>query len=277
MLELITSPVIWLSLVTLTFLEIILGIDNVVFVSVAAGRLPEERRRMARGLGIYTGGVMRILMLFLLVWLTGLTHATLFQAPEFLRPLADPDHPERFLNVTLEDVVLVIGGLFLLWKGTTEIHHSIEDDEGESVGRSTSAFGAVLVQMTVINVVFSLDSVLTAVGMTSELGGASGEQVRLVVMVIAVVLSTVVMVASAKTVSGFLERNPTTKMLALAFILLVAVALIADGLGFHIPRGYLYFAIAFSLGVEALNVVQRNQRRRDAAKSAPTPTPGSEA
>ncbi|MGD2134365.1 MAG: TerC family protein [Maricaulaceae bacterium] len=264
MAEVFASPELWLSLATLTFLEIILGIDNVVFVSVAAGRLPADRQKSARGLGIYTGAVMRILMLFALVWLTGLTHATLFHAPEFLSGLADPSHPERFLEVTLEDLILLVGGLFLLWKGTTEIHHEIEGDYAAAAGKTTSAFGAVILQMTVINVVFSLDSVLTAVGMTSNLGGEGGETARLTVMVIAVVLSTLIMVASAKAVSEFLERNPTTKMLALAFILLVGVALIADGLGFHIPRGYLYFAIAFSLSVEALNVVQRNRRRAEA-------------
>lgn len=268
MIEAFASPEIWLSLVTLTFLEIILGVDNVVFVSVAAGRLPEERRRAARGLGIYTGALMRVLMLFALIWLTGLTQATLFHAPEFLRSLADPNDPEKFVNVTLEDLILLVGGLFLLWKGTSEIHHAIEGDEEERVGRATAGFGAIVLQMTLINVVFSLDSVLTAVGMTKELGGEGSDALRLLVMVIAVVVSTLIMVASAKAVSGFLERNPTTKMLALAFILLVGVALIADGLGFHIPRGYLYFAIAFSLAVEALNVMQRNARRAAAAKEA---------
>jgi predicted tellurium resistance membrane protein TerC len=267
MLEALVSPEAWLSLATLTFLEIILGIDNVVFVSVAAGRLPAERQKPARGLGIYSGGLMRVLMLFVLVWLTGVTDRPLFQAPEFLRPLADPDHPERFLDITIEDVVLLAGGLFLLWKGATEIHHEVEGDHEEATGPKTSAFGAVLAQMTLINIVFSLDSVLTAVGMTQDLGGASGEAVRLGVMAAAVVVSTLIMLASAKAVSGFLERNPTTKMLALAFILLVGVALVADGLGFHIPRGYLYFAIAFSLGVEALNITQRNARRA-AAKEA---------
>ncbi len=270
MTEFLTSPEVWLSLATLTFLEIILGIDNVVFVSVAAGRLPESRRPAARSLGIWTGALMRVVMLFLLIWLTGLTHATLFQAPEFLRPLADPSHPDLFVNVTLEDVILVVGGVFLLWKGTTEIHHAIDESPHESTGATpASSFANVVIQMTVINVVFSLDSVLTAVGMTKELGGEGGDSVRLAVMVVAIVISTVIMVVTSKAVSGFLERNPTTKMLALSFILLVGVALIADGLGFHIPRGYLYFAIAFSLSVETLNIMRRNARRAtQAAKSA---------
>jgi predicted tellurium resistance membrane protein TerC len=262
MLDVLASPEAWISLATLTFLEIILGIDNVVFVSVAAGRLPADRQKSARGIGIYTGAVMRIVMLFALVWLTGLTHAVLFELPEFFLPLTGSGDAERVLEVTLEDLVLLAGGVFLLWKGTTEVHHEIEGDHAESTGRKTSAFGAVILQMTVINIVFSLDSVLTAVGMTRDIGGESGAAQRLLVMAAAVILSTLVMVASAKAVSGFLDRNPTTKMLALAFILLVGVALVADGLGFHIPRGYLYFAIAFSLGVETLNVISSRARRK---------------
>lgn len=264
MLDVLASPEAWISLATLTFLEIILGIDNVVFVSVAADRLPANRRTPARNIGIYTGAVMRIAMLFALVWLTGLTHAVLFELPELFRPLASPADPERVLEVTLEDLILLGGGVFLLWKGTTEIHHAIEGHDQSLASRATSAFGAVLVQMTLINVVFSLDSVLTAVGMTRDIGGEGG---RLLVMATAVVVSTIVMVAAAKWVSDFLDANPTTKMLALSFILLVGVALVADGLGFHIPRGYLYFAIAFSLAVETLNIMQRNARRKAAGEA----------
>lgn len=260
--EWLMAPEVWLSLATLTFLEIVLGIDNVVFVSVAAGRLPVEKQPRARGLGIWTGGAMRIVLLFILVWLTQLTHATILHAPAFLGGLADPAHPERFLDVTLEDLILLAGGIFLLWKGTTEIHHSIEGDDPDETERTGASFLTVVVQMTVINVVFSLDSVLTAVGMTQDLAQGPGtDAVRLGVMAVAVALSTAVMVGSAKSVAGFLERHPTAKMLALSFIMLVGVALVADGLGFHIPRGYLYFAIAFSLSVEALNVLQRRARR----------------
>lgn len=261
MLEFLASPELWLSLLTLTFLEIVLGIDNVVFVSVAAGRLPEASQPRARNLGIWSGAGMRVLMLLALVWLTDLTHATIVEVPGFLRALADPAHPERFLEITVEDLVLLLGGVFLLWKGTREIHHAIEGHPEDIAAKKTSAFTAVVLQMTLINVVFSLDSVLTAVGMTKELGGEEASALRFGVMVVAIVASTIVMVASAKTVSGFLERHPTTKMLALAFILLVGMALVADGLGFHIPRGYLYFAIVFSLGVEALNVLQQRSRR----------------
>ena len=261
MLDLLASPEIWLSLATLTFLEIVLGVDNVVFVSVAAQRLKPEEQERGRDLGIWMGAAMRVVLLFLLVWLTGLTHATLFQLPDFLSGLADPEHPERLMEVTLEDVVLFFGGLFLLWKGTMEIHHAIEGIEGGHDAKKTSAFWTVVAQMTLINVVFSLDSVLTAVGMTQDLGGADAANMRLFVMVAAVVASTILMVASAKAISAFLDEHPTAKMLALSFILLVGVALIADGLGFHIPRGYLYFAIAFSLFVETLNILARGKKK----------------
>lgn len=266
----IASPEVWLSFATLTFLEIILGIDNVVFVSVAAGRLPEQSQPRARRLGIWSGAAMRVALLFVLVGLTQLTHATLFTLPEFLHGVAagaDGAPNEAVVNVTIEDLVLLVGGVFLLWKGTTEIHHAIEGEDDLARAKPTSAFTAVVLQMTLINVVFSLDSVLTAMGMTQNLGGESGQGARLAVMVAAIVLSTLVMVGSAKLVADFLQRHPTTKMLALSFILLVGVALIADGLGFHIPRGYLYFAIAFSLSVETLNVLYRRARRLGAASS----------
>jgi len=261
MLEFLTSPAVWMSLLTLTFLEVVLGVDNVVFVSVASQRLKESERAKGRDIGIWSGAVMRIVLLFALVWLTGLSHATLFHAPEFLRSLADPEHPELLMEVTIEDLVLFFGGLFLLWKGTEEIHDTIEGHHGAKAGGKVSSLMTVVIQMTAINVVFSLDSVLTAVGMTRDLGGEGGATTRLAVMVLAVVISTIIMVMSAKSVAGFLERYATAKMLALCFILLVGMALVADGLGFHIPRGYLYFAIAFSLFVETLNIMARRGRK----------------
>jgi len=265
MIELLMSPAVWMSLLTLTFLEVVLGVDNVVFVSVAAQRLEKSKQAKGRDIGIWSGAVMRVVMLFALVALTGLTEATLFRAPEFLLPLANGHDPEALMNVTIEDIVLVLGGMFLLWKGTMEIHESIEGHEDVKTGGAVSGFVAVVFQMTVINVVFSLDSVLTAIGMTKDLGGAGGDEARLFVMVAAVLISTLIMVASAKSVAGFLERHATAKMLALSFILLVGMALIADGLGFHIPRGYLYFAIAFSLFVETLNIMARQRRAKKVA------------
>jgi predicted tellurium resistance membrane protein TerC len=260
MFDVFASPGAWISLATLTFLEIILGIDNVVFVSLAAGRLPPEKQSLGRSIGIYSGAVLRIAMLFGLVWLTGLSHAVLFHLPEFFRPLASPTDPNRLLDITLEDLVLLAGGVFLLWKGTREIDREIVGVEEGAVGRKTDALGAVVVQMILINIVFSLDSVLTAVGMTRDIAG--GPEARLTVMAAAVVLSTFLMLWASGWVSRFLDANPTTKMLALSFIMLVGVALVADGLGFHIPRGYLYFAIAFSLGVEALNILVRKQGKK---------------
>ena len=265
MMEFLTSPAVWMSLLTLTFLEVVLGVDNVVFVSVASQRLPEEKQAKGRDIGIWSGAAMRILLLFALVWLTGLTHATLFTLPEMFAGLADPDHPEVLMDITLEDVILFGGGLFLLWKGTEEIHDTIEGEHHGAGGGKISSMFIVVAQMTAINMVFSLDSVLTAVGITRDLGGDGAEGTRLAVMVLAVVISTIIMVASAKSVAGFLEKYATAKMLALCFILLVGMALVADGLGFHIPRGYLYFAIAFSLFVETLNIMARNKREADKA------------
>jgi len=265
MLEILTSPAVWMSLLTLTFLEVVLGVDNVVFVSVASQKLAKDQQARGRDIGIWSGAAMRVVLLFALVWLTGLTHATLFTLPEFLHGLADPDHPDMLIDVTLEDLILLLGGLFLLWKGTIEIHDTIEGHHDAGNKGKVSGFVSVIIQMSVINLVFSLDSVLTAVGMTRDLGGDDGAGIRLFVMVSAVVVSTVIMVLSAKSVAGFLERYVTAKMLALSFILLVGVALIADGLGFHIPRGYLYFAIAFSLLVEVLNIMARKRRSGKAA------------
>jgi predicted tellurium resistance membrane protein TerC len=266
MLELLMSPTVWMSLLTLTFLEVVLGVDNVVFVSVAAQRLKKADQTRGRNIGIWTGAVMRVVLLFGLVALTGLTEAVLFIAPEFVRGLADPDHPEMMMEFTLEDLVLLLGGLFLLYKGTLEIHEAIEGHEDRETNPKISGFTAVVLQMTVINVVFSLDSVLTAIGMTKDMGGSDGELARMFVMVGAVLISTIIMVASARSVAGFLERHATAKMLALSFILLVGMALVADGLGFHIPRGYLYFAIAFSLIVETLNIMARQRKAKKLAQ-----------
>ncbi len=255
MLDVLATPEALASLATLTFLEIILGIDNVVFVTVAASRLPAERQASARQLGIWVGAGLRVVLLFALVWLAQLD-TPLFELPAVFHGLAHGPHPEEFIQITAKDLILLVGGLFLLWKGTREIHHAIEGDAHDEIGAATASFAAVMAQMTAINVVFSLDSVITAVGMTDIL----------MVMVLAVLASTLVMVAAAKPVAEFIDAHPTTKMLALSFILLIGVALVADGLGFHIPRGYLYFAIAFSLGVETLNVMARARRKAGAAK-----------
>ncbi len=227
------------SFATLTFLEIILGIDNIVFLAMAVHRLDRRQRSTGRRIGLALAMVLRIAMLGGLVWLTRLS-VELFTA--FGRAMS------------VKDLVLIGGGLFLLAKGTTEIHDAIEGEKHEEMpqGGHAKLLGVIL-QIGMINIVFSIDSVVTAVGMTSNLP----------VMVAAVVASTLVMLFAAKPVGDFIHHRPTTKLLALAFILLIGVALVADGLGFHLPRGYLYFAIAFSMFVEMLNIAYRRAGRRD--------------
>lgn len=237
--EWITDPAIWASLATLTALEIVLGIDNVIFLSVISSRLPEQQQPLARRLGLGLALLMRIALLFGIVWITRL-EATLFSVFD--------------LDFSWRDLILIGGGLFLLLKGTLEIHDTIEE-EHDGAGRAAMAgFGIVVTQIVALDLVFSLDSVITAVGMAQHVE----------VMIAAVCIAILVMLLAAEPVSAFIKRHPTTKMLALSFLLLVGVALVADGLGFHIPRGYLYFAIAFSIMVEMLNLAARAGRRSSA-------------
>ncbi|MFP3942722.1 MAG: TerC family protein [Alphaproteobacteria bacterium] len=238
--EWITDPAIWASLATLTALEIVLGIDNVIFLSVISSRLPERQQPLARRLGLALALLMRVALLFGIVWITRL-EATLFS-------VFDVDFSWR-------DLILVGGGLFLLVKGTLEIHDTIEGEHAAGGGAATAGFAVVVVQIVALDLVFSLDSVITAVGMAEHVE----------VMIAAVSIAILVMLLAAEPVSDFIKRHPTTKMLALSFLLLVGVALVADGFGFHIPRGYLYFAIAFSILVEMLNLAARTQRRRSGA------------
>jgi len=251
MLELFATPAFWVSLTTLTFLEIVLGIDNLLFVSIAITKLKGQEQVRARRIGVWGAMVLRIVMLAGIFWIIQLGQHPLFTLPDALVGIfggGDPHSREEFANFTAKDSVLLAGGLFLLWKGTQEIHASVEGSAHET-SEAKSDFSGVIVQLAVINTVFSLDSVITAVGMTDILA----------VMIAAVVLSTIVMAVAAKPLADYIEAHPTMKMLALAFILLVGVALVADGAGFHIPRGYLYFAIAFSLAVELLNIRTRAQ------------------
>ena len=241
MIEFLTDPAVWASFATLAFLEIVLGIDNIVFVAVMADRLPEERRAAARRLGLLLALVFRVVMLIGLVWIAHLERAafTVFD-----------------MAFSWRDLVLLAGGGFLLAKATIEIHHAVEGRaEEDAHGPVAVGFAATVFQIGLIDIVFSLDSVITAVGMTD----------RVAVMIAAVGLAIGVKMLAADAVSDFIERHPTTKMLALSFLLLVGVALVADGLSFHIPRGYLYFAIAFSLLVETLNIIARNRRRASRA------------
>ena len=233
------DPNLWLSLLTLTALEIVLGIDNLVFISVVAAKLPPEQREKARKLGLVAALGMRIVLLASIAWIIGLT------APVFTIPLLDH-------VVSWRDLILLAGGIFLLAKGTHEIHDTIEGEEEHESGAKVATFGAVVGQIVVLDLVFSIDSVVTAVGMAEHLP----------VMITAVVISMLIMLWSSGPVARFIQDHPTTKMLALAFLLLVGMALVADGMHFHIPRGYLYFAIAFSILVEILNLAAQGRRRR---------------
>jgi len=259
--DIIATPAFWVSLSALTFLEIVLGIDNLLFVSIAIGKLKGKQQQRARRFGVWGAMVLRILMLAGIFWIIQLESAPLFSLPEGWAAIlgTEDDHAiHAFTSFTVKDLILLGGGLFLLMKGTQEIHASVEGARHEEA-QAKDSFRDVLVQLAVINIVFSLDSVITAVGMTDILA----------VMILAVVISTLVMAVAAKPLADFIEEQPTMKMLALAFILLVGVALVADGLGFHIPRGYLYFAIAFSLVVELLNIRARNKAEKAATARAP--------
>lgn len=235
MIELLTSPEAWASLLTLTVLEIVLGIDNIIFISIVSSRLPPEQQNKARSIGLMLALVMRILLLSLIFWIAHLT-----------MPLFTIFGQE----ISWRDIILIGGGLFLLVKGTMEIHHSVESTEQDQNALKKVTFGAVLAQIMVLDIVFSLDSVITAIGMAEEQS----------IMIAAVVIAIGVMLFAAKPISDFVNRHPTVKMLALSFLLLVGMALIADGLEYHIPRGYLYFAVAFSLGVECLNIWVRKKK-----------------
>jgi predicted tellurium resistance membrane protein TerC len=234
----ISNPEIWGALLTLTALEIVLGIDNVIFISVVAERLPEDQRARARAIGLGGALAMRLVLLAGIAWIVGLT------APAF---------SVFAFEVSWRDLILLVGGLFLLAKATMEIHKTVEDDEHDDGGGVAAAsFALVIGQIMVLDLVFSLDSIITAVGMTTHLP----------IMVAAVIIAVAVMFFAAKAVGDFISRHPTTKMLALSFLLLVGIALVADGLHFHIPRGYLYFAIAFSALVETFNLAAAARRRR---------------
>ncbi|HUP47628.1 MAG TPA: TerC family protein [Thermoanaerobaculia bacterium] len=226
----LSDPQAWIALLTLTLLEVVLGIDNVIFISILAGKLPDEKQqKKARTIGLLGAMVMRLLLLLSIAWIVRLT------APWF--HLFGQDISGR-------DLILLAGGLFLIGKATHEIHNKLEGPEGEKVMKVVPTLGAVIVQIMLLDAVFSLDSVITAVGMARHLG----------VMVAAVVISIAIMLVSAGAISAFVNRHPTVKMLALSFLLLIGTALMAEGLEFHIPKGYIYFAMAFSVFVELLNM-----------------------
>lgn len=225
----LSSPEAWISLLTLTVLEIVLGIDNIIFISILSGKLPEDQRPKARQLGLAVALISRILLLLSISWVMGLT-----------KPIFNLGTNE----ITGRDLVLLVGGLFLVYKAVKEIHHKLEGVEDSHGNKAVASFGAVIAQIAILDIVFSLDSVITAVGMAKHIE----------VMIIAVIISVGVMLAFAGAISGFVEKHPTVKMLALAFLVLIGVNLIAEGMGQHIEKAYTYFAMGFAVAVEMLNI-----------------------
>lgn len=235
LLELLADPNVWLAFATLAALEIVLGIDNIVFISILTSRLPVDQQPRARRLGLLLAMGLRILLLLAISWVMGLT-ATLVEI------LGNA--------ISGRDLILIGGGLFLIFKSTVEVHNSLEGEDDHGGSGAAVTFGGVLVQIALVDIVFSLDSVITAVGLVDHVE----------VMIAAIIVAVLVMMVAAESISSFIEQHPTLKMLALSFLLLIGMALVADGLDFHIPKGYIYFAMAFSILVEVLNIRARKAR-----------------
>ena len=244
MLELLTDPQAWIAFATLTALELVLGIDNVIFISILVDKLPRERREGARRLGLFMAMFMRVGLLLVLAWIVGLV-APLFTV--------------LGQEISGRDLILILGGLFLIWKSTGEIHQSLEGEEGARSSAVKATFAAVILQIMIVDIVFSLDSIITAVGMVDD--------VR--VMIAAVVVSVALMMVFAGAIGRFVSDHPTIKMLALSFLVVVGVVLIAEGFDHHVPKGYIYFAMAFSVAVEMLNIRLRKRGTKTAHLSAP--------
>ncbi len=234
----LTSPEIWISLVTLTVLEIVLGIDNIIFISILSGKLPAELQKKARKVGLGLALITRILLLCALAWVVKLE-----------KPFWSPNLFSLHLEISGKDLILILGGLFLLGKSTFEIHEKLEGEDGEVTKRISPTFTSVIIQIMLLDIVFSLDSVITAVGMAKHLP----------VMIAAVVIAMLIMLAFVNQISDFVDRHPTIKMLALSFLILIGVVLIGEGFKQHIAKGYIYFAMAFSVGVEMLNIKMRKK------------------
>lgn len=230
----ITQPEAWIAFLTLVILELVLGVDNVIFISILAGKLPQEQQSRARSTGIAMAVITRIILLFSLSWIIGLTEP-LFTVLSF--------------EIAGRDMILLVGGLFLLWKSTREIHDKLEGVEGHASAKVGATFASVIIQIMLLDVVFSLDSVITAVGMVDELS----------IMIAAVIIAALVMISTAGPISSFVDKHPTIKILALSFLLLIGFTLIVEGLHQHIPKGYIYFAMAFSVFVEILNLRLRKK------------------
>ncbi len=257
---LLSDPAAWLALLTLIALEVVLGVDNLIFIAILSNKLPVHQQERARRLGLMLALGMRIGLLMLIGWIVTLQQP-LFDLGIVGPPVEGTNKASFETAFSGRDLILLAGGLFLLWKATKEIHHSMEpnDPSGDLLDKTpgvaaaaTASFGAVIVQIIAIDLVFSVDSILTAVGMTDDIP----------IMVAAVVITVGIMLFAATPLARFIETNPTLVMLALAFLVMIGLVLIADGFGFHVPKGYIYAAMGFSVGVELLNIVQRNRRRR---------------
>jgi predicted tellurium resistance membrane protein TerC len=247
MIDWLADPQAWISLFTLTVLEIVLGVDNIIFISILAGKLPPDQQGKARSLGLMLALVMRVILLSLIFWLTTVTQP-LFSVPFLKEHLKDGT--TQALGVTVRHLVLFLGGLFLIWKSVKEIHSSLEGEEHGKSAKVAPKFSAVIFQIVLIDIVFSLDSVITAVGMANQIG----------VMIIAVILAMGVMLFAAKAISDFVNEHPTIKMLALSFLLMVGLVLVGEGCGQHIEKGYIYTAMGFAFGVEMLNMRARKKK-----------------
>lgn len=234
--EWIADPQIWIAFLTLAVLELVLGIDNVIFISILSGKLPEKDQKRARLIGLSLALIMRVILLFSLTWVMG---------------LVEPLFTVMGQTVSGRDLILLVGGLFLIFKSTNEIHGSLEGSEGDSSRKTYAGFTGVIIQIMLLDIVFSLDSVITAIGMVSNVW----------IMISAVVVSIIAMMLFAGSIGAFVQRHPTVKMLALAFLLLIGVTLIAEGMHQHISKGYIYFAMAFSVFVEVLNIRLRKKAK----------------
>ena len=258
-LSLLSDPAAWAALLTLIVLEVVLGIDNLIFISILSNKLPAEQQKNARRIGIGLALVLRLLLLSMIAIIISLT------TPVFDLGIAGPigEHGEPMFETAFSwrDLILIGGGLFLLWKATNEIHHAMDTEEsGEPLdkkGKVALSFGSAIAQIVALDLVFSIDSILTAVGMTDEVA----------IMMVAVVITVGVMLVAATPLAEFIDRNPTVVMLALGFLLMVGAVLIADGFGVHVPKGYIYAAMAFSAGVETLNILARRARGKKAQRN----------
>jgi predicted tellurium resistance membrane protein TerC len=255
--EWLADPQGWGALLTLSLLEIVLGIDNIVFLSILVDRLPQHQRKSGRLLGLGLAMFARLALLLSITWIMSLTKPLFsFHLPQFLWDLS-PHYEEHqgILGISVKDLILLVGGGFLIWKATKEIHHKLESvEENNHTGSSANSFVSVLIQIAMIDIVFSLDSVITAVGMVND-------PTRISLMMTAVIISVAVMMLASGAVGAFVSRHPSIKMLALSFLILIGTTLMAEAFHFHFPKGYIYFAMAFSLGVEFLNIRTRSKNQ----------------